>query len=52
MCVLQGLQKAWKSATMKLGMAKKEISRKYQKGDQATSDAHAEKRSGEASAEQ
>lgn len=27
---------------MKLGMAKKEISRKYQKGDQATSDAHAE----------
>lgn len=38
-----GLQKAWKSATMKLGMAKKEISRKYQKGDQATSDAHTEK---------
>lgn len=27
--MLQGLQKAWKSATIKLGMAKKEIFQKY-----------------------
>lgn len=40
----QGLQKAWKSATMKLGMAKKEISRKMQKSDQATSNTYSDKR--------